>query len=384
MAINLATKYSPVVDEVITQESRTNELINRNISFLGVKTVKVWSVTAADEGNYTRSGTSRYGSPAELADSVQELSVEMDRAFTFTIDKGNDAEQLNAKEAGSRLRQQLREKTIPGIDLRRIAKGAFGAGTIAITTLSTSNAYTEFIKARTFMTNANVIEANRMSYISAEYYELLQQDDKFNKACNASKEQANSGMISMVDGSRIKVQPASRMPFGLSCLTFDMGVVNAADKLNEYKIHDNPPGINGWLIEGRTNYDAWILTNQAPRAYAIFGQLRTLSTTSAAGVAENGTLITFRVPYQLQGITGITAGYLLGDSSTAAVAVGTADDAFTAVTITPTATGGSIIAPTEIAASRSTHIAVGIFLDGECIGGDTLVTLVKGEAEISE
>lgn len=383
MAINLATKYSPVVDEVITQESTTNELINRNISFLGVKTVKVWSVTAADEGNYTRSGTARYGTPAELADTVQELSVEMDRAFTFTIDKGNDAEQLNAKEAGARLRQQLREKTIPGIDLRRIAKGAFGAGTIAITALTTANAYTEFIKARTYMTNANVPTNNRMSYISAEYYELLQQDDKFNKACNLSKEQANTGIISMVDGSRIKVQPAERMPFGLSCLTFDMGVVNAADKLNEYKIHDNPPGINGWLVEGRTNYDAWILTNQKPRAYAIFGQLRTLSTTSAAGEAENGTLITFRVPYQLQGITGITAGYLLGDSTGAAVAVGTADDDFTAVTITPTATGGSIIAPTEIAASTNTHIAVGIFLNGECIGGDSLVALTKGEAAVS-
>ena len=38
-------------------------------------------------------------------------------------------------------------------------------------------------------------------------------------------------------------------------------------KLSEYKIHDNPPGINGYLIEGRVYYDAFVLTNKAKAIY---------------------------------------------------------------------------------------------------------------------
>lgn len=33
-------------------------------------------------------------------------------------------------------------------------------------------------------------------------------------------------------------------------------------KLAEYKTHDNPPGISGWLCEGRIYYDAFVLNNK--------------------------------------------------------------------------------------------------------------------------
>jgi hypothetical protein len=38
-------------------------------------------------------------------------------------------------------------------------------------------------------------------------------------------------------------------------------------KLAEYKVHDNPPGINGFLVEGRVYYDAFVLDNKAGAIY---------------------------------------------------------------------------------------------------------------------
>ena len=38
-------------------------------------------------------------------------------------------------------------------------------------------------------------------------------------------------------------------------------------KLADYKIHDNPPGINGWLVEGRVRYDAFVLENKKGAIY---------------------------------------------------------------------------------------------------------------------
>ena len=38
-------------------------------------------------------------------------------------------------------------------------------------------------------------------------------------------------------------------------------------KLADYKIHENPQGINGWLVEGRIYYDAFVLKNKKAAIY---------------------------------------------------------------------------------------------------------------------
>jgi hypothetical protein len=34
-------------------------------------------------------------------------------------------------------------------------------------------------------------------------------------------------------------------------------------KFAEYRIHENPPGISGWLVEARLYYDCFVLNNKA-------------------------------------------------------------------------------------------------------------------------
>lgn len=103
MAINLAEKYSTKIDEKFKLGAVTTPAVNNDYSFEGVKTVKVYSIPTTALGDYTRSGANRYGTPKELEDSLQELTLTRDRAFTFTIDKGNLTDQLMLKEAGKAL-----------------------------------------------------------------------------------------------------------------------------------------------------------------------------------------------------------------------------------------------------------------------------------------
>ena len=53
--------------------------------------------------NYTRKGTSRYGTPDELQDDVDTYQLKTDKSFTYTIDKGNQQDQFNIKDAGRSL-----------------------------------------------------------------------------------------------------------------------------------------------------------------------------------------------------------------------------------------------------------------------------------------
>jgi len=82
------------------------------------------------------------------------------------------------------------------------------------------------------------------------------------RECDAAQDMQIKGILGEVDGVKLVRVPASRLPSGCNfIMTHPMATV-APRQLNEYKIHDNPPGINGWLIEGRLIYDAHVLANK--------------------------------------------------------------------------------------------------------------------------
>lgn len=89
MTVNLAVKYSDKIDERFALTSVTAAAVNNNYDFSGSKTVKVYSIPTVAMNDYERTGTARYGTPSELGDSLQELTMKKDRSFTFTIDRGN-------------------------------------------------------------------------------------------------------------------------------------------------------------------------------------------------------------------------------------------------------------------------------------------------------
>lgn len=110
---NFAEKYSPKVDERFKLASVTEGAVNQEYDWSGVKTVQVYSVESVDLENYTRSGSSRYGTPSDLGTELQELALTRDRAFTFVIDRGDYTEEMMVTEAGRSLRRQIDEKVIP-------------------------------------------------------------------------------------------------------------------------------------------------------------------------------------------------------------------------------------------------------------------------------
>lgn len=86
---SLAAKYSPKVDEAFKRAAICQQVTNRDYDWNGVDTVKVYSIPVVNLTDYTRSGANRYGTPDELGNSTQTLTIRKDRAWTFTIDKLN-------------------------------------------------------------------------------------------------------------------------------------------------------------------------------------------------------------------------------------------------------------------------------------------------------
>jgi len=262
MAINLASKYSSVVDERFARESLSNYGFNTDYEWVGVDTVNVYSIDTVEMNDYVRSGANRYGTPEELEDSLQTLTLSQDRAFTFTIDKGNDQEQLNIKGAGEALARQLRERTIPEIDIYRFATIAANAGHLDDVAITPSNAYSKFLEAQQALTDALVPEGGRIASVSSTYYRLLQLSG-FITDSDAGQALRIIGAVGKVDNVPIVRVPTQYLPEGANFLLWHPRAACAPVTIAEFKIHVDPPGLNGNLCEGRVRHDAFVLESKA-------------------------------------------------------------------------------------------------------------------------
>ena len=265
MAINYASKYSTKVDEAFSREAQSGLVTNSEYEFTGVKTVNVYSLPTVAMTDYTRSGSNRYGTPSDLQDNVQTMTVSKDRSFTFTIDKGDKLQTQMVHDAGRALARETRLVVIPEVDtyvFDKIARAAFANGHTSATAATKANAYELFLAAQEALGDDNVPDGGRVCLCSYRFANLLKQDPAFMRDSDKGQENLIRGIMGMVDGVRIVRVPASRLPTGCSFILAHPMATVKVQQLKDYKTHDNPPGINGWLVEGRVIYDAFVLDNK--------------------------------------------------------------------------------------------------------------------------
>ena len=130
MAINLASKYAKELAQAFTEKSYVDGIASKDYEFTGVKTLKVYTAVSQALNDYKRSGSNRYGEPQEAQDTVQNMTVERDRSFSITVDKGNNAEQLGAKEASKVLAIEMQEQAVPEMDKYALGRFCDFAGKI--------------------------------------------------------------------------------------------------------------------------------------------------------------------------------------------------------------------------------------------------------------
>ena len=273
MAIDLVTKYLPYVDEIFTKESKKSLLTNQDFEWTGAHTVKVYKITTADMEDYGRSGPktgnwSRYGAIQGLDATTVEMTLTKDRSFTFAIDKLDEDETGNQLAAASALARQQRQVIIPEVDTYTYGVMAAGAGAKpAAVTLTAENIYTEILKAGTALDNADVPEDNRQLVVTPDVYQLMKRCKDIVMETNIGNDLRIRGVIANLDGANVIKVPAARLPKNFGFMLAHPVATVAPTKLEDYKIHRDPPGISGSLVEGRICYDAFVLDNKVKAIY---------------------------------------------------------------------------------------------------------------------
>ena len=262
MATNYTTKYDSKIAERFHLGSLTDSAAGNDYSFVGAKTIKVYSVDTVPLTDFDRSaGSNRFGAVTNLGDTVQEMTCTQDKGFTFAIDAGDMSDQAIDKAAGKALRRQIDEVVIPTIDKHRLAKWADAAGNEytpdAKPTKNTILGY--LIDANAMATEDLVPTENRTMFISVDWYKLLVQADAVVHLEGMGAQAVGKGAVGMIDGCVLKPVPTSWMPSGVGAIIKYKGCTVDPVKLKHYDVLPKVQGFDGPVAQGRVYYDAFVL-----------------------------------------------------------------------------------------------------------------------------
>lgn len=279
-AINLHSKYDKQIQTQYVRESLLNGCLDNEYTFSGVKTVRISTPITVPMTDYTRSGANRYGTPTEMEDIVQELTLTQDKSFTLTIDKGNNADQNGIKEAGKMLKLQIAEQAIPLMDKYSFERLSQLGGKIVGNTaaLTKTNVCERITAGTTYMDDCEVPSSDRTLFVPSETYAKLRLSEEFHGCEGLMEKSLTKGQVGMYDNMRVVKVPRSRWPENVNFIIIHKRAACAPVKLNDTKYHKDPPGISGALLEGRQYYDLFVFGAKCDGVYVE------VNTASGAGV----------------------------------------------------------------------------------------------------
>lgn len=262
MAVNYTTKYESKIAERFKLGSVTASAAGNDYSFVGAKTIKVYSVDTVALNDFNRTaGANRFGAVANLGDTVQEMTCTQDKSFTFAIDAGDQSDQAIEKAAGKALRREIDEVVTPTMDKYRLDAWAKGAGNIYTPSaaLTKNTIHGAIIDLNAMLTEDLVPVEGRTLFIGVDAYKLLVQADVIVGNDALGKKAVSRGEVGEVDGCVVKPIPTSWMPKDIPFMIKYRGCTVDPVKLQHYDVLSKVQGFDGPVVQGRVYYDAFVL-----------------------------------------------------------------------------------------------------------------------------
>lgn len=272
MAIELITQYVDGVDEIFKQESKKSLLTNQDYSWKNAHTIRIYKIGVPTMNDYDRDGSkdmrNRFGATQNLTADTQSKTLSKDRSFTFVIDKMDNDETGQALAGATALARTIREVVIPEVDAWTYSQMIEGAGHKAdAVELTPENIYGEIIKATTALDDSEVPETGRVLLVTPKTYQVMKKSKEIILSSDIGEDMRLKGVISNLDGMNIVKVASQRLPSKFGFMVAHPSATVAPTKLEDYRTHQDPPGISGQLIEGRIVYDAFVLDNKKKGIY---------------------------------------------------------------------------------------------------------------------
>ena len=106
--------------------------------------------------------------------------------------------------------------------------------------------------------NEHVPYYGRYLYIRPDVLSAVKLSTEWQSTFNSPEK----GVCGKFMGAKVVEVPTSYLPENCYASLVSKEAVMLAKKLSEFKTHIDPPGVSGWLMEGRLYYDAFVLAQK--------------------------------------------------------------------------------------------------------------------------
>ena len=309
--INLASKYSKKIADKFYTESVILGKTSNEYSWDGVNSINVYTLQTVAPVDYLRpydtstanhtvsnASLARYGATTEVQDTIQTLTLTQDKAVSLSVDKGNNTQQMLIKNAGVVMARELREQFVPMFDKYALARwsgqmsSAPGWASLiqvkndGTSALTYSNIVEKIFDGVTAIRNAETDVDDAYCYITETLFAQLLRSTEFLAVDKLAERNLERGVMGKVRGVKIVPVPDSyllettrdasdnvtalnnpNLTEDINFMIVKKSVVLTPTKIKDAKVHQDPPGISGALLEVRWLYDAFALNTKAKGIY---------------------------------------------------------------------------------------------------------------------
>lgn len=271
MAVNLAQKYSSVLDQVFTAGSYTDKYVNKKYDFDGVQTINVYTVTTVEPTNYNRAETGdRFGGNNELQNIVTPYTLNNDKSFKLVIDRGNYEQTALAEKAGAVMKAEMEERVIPMIDADRIKAAATGATAVSQAITAGTNAYTDILKAEAFLDEDKAPVEGRVLFVTPGYYNTIKEYITTTMHADTySSKLISRGYVGELDGIPVVKVPTSYFPTKTNAVLWHRDALLGAKQIMNTRIKTDSELVDGTLLLGRFIYGSFVLNGKKKSVASI-------------------------------------------------------------------------------------------------------------------
>ena len=271
MAVNLAQKYSSVLDQVFTAGSYTDKYVNKKYDFDGVQTINVYTVTTVEPTNYNRAETGdRFGGNNELQNIVTPYTLNNDKSFKLVIDRGNYEQTALAEKAGAVMKAEMEERVIPMIDADRLKAAATGATAVSQAITAGNNAYTDILKAEAFLDEDKAPVEGRVLFVTPGYYNTIKEYITTTMHADTySSKLISRGYVGELDGIPVVKVPTSYFPTKTNAVLWHRDALLGAKQIMNTRIKTDSELVDGTLLLGRFIYGSFVLNGKKKSVASI-------------------------------------------------------------------------------------------------------------------
>lgn len=260
--LDYTTKYSAKIAERFKLASVTNAAAGNEFDFTGARSVKIYSMVAADLVDYGR-GSTRYGTISDLEYTTQEMICSQAKAFGRHLEALDNSDISIDAAAGKFLRMEIDEKIVPTMDKYRLKKWVMGAATLKqmSTAPTRSTIVGDIMDLKGKMGDNLVADTNLTLYIPTTYYIMLKSADAVVGLSDAeyAGRAVEKGVIGTFDGMKVVPIPTSYLPTGCYFVIKAKGSSADPVKLAQYDVIKKNVGYSGPVVQGLAYYDSFVI-----------------------------------------------------------------------------------------------------------------------------